>query len=462
MQYNPFPYQEHTAQHIVDNPNCGLFLEMGLGKTVSTLTAIDELMNDKLEISKVLVIAPKRVAIGVWPCEVEKWDHLKHLRISTVVGTKKQRKEALKVKADVYVINRENVAWLVAHLGGSFPFDMLVIDELTSFKSSKSVRFKALRMVRPKAKRVVGLTGTPAPNGLMDLWAQLYLLDQGERLGKSITGYRDKYFTPGKRNGHIIYEYKLKKEDPTRGVGDYEKEIFDKISDICISMKAKDYLDLPGMIDRTIEINLPADIRRKYDEFERDQVLALKDQEITAVNRAGLRNKLLQFSNGAVYDDKRIYHEIHNEKIAALEEILEALDGQPLLLWYSYQHDLHRIQRHLKRFNPYLLKTKADEDLWNAGKISFGCTHPASMGHGSNLQYGGHNSLWMGPIDNLEMYLQGVKRLDRMGQLCPVINRRMVCKSTIDEIVIQAQNTKGDVQEALMHATNAIIAKHLK
>jgi SNF2 family DNA or RNA helicase len=294
MIYHPHPYQDHATEHLIQFSGAGLFLDMGLGKTVSTLTAIDRLMHDYFEVSKVLVIAPKRVAENTWTAEASKWDHLKHLRISKVLGTERQRKEALRSKADIYIINRENVSWLIAFYSTAFPFDMVVIDELSSFKSANSRRFKSLRQIRPKINRVVGLTGTPMPNGLLDLWPQIYLLDQGERLGKTLTGYRDKYFKPSKTNGHIVYEYALKKDD-TQLLGEdfYQKEIFEKISDICISMKAEDYLSLPERIDRTISIQFSKTLQDLYEDFEKKQILALQDlEEISAVNAGALTNKL--------------------------------------------------------------------------------------------------------------------------------------------------------------------------
>jgi SNF2 family DNA or RNA helicase len=363
MIYTPHPYQDHATDHIIDHPYCGLFLDMGLGKTVATLTAIDRLMFDNCEVSKVLVIAPKRVAEDTWTTEKEKWDHLQHLRISKVLGTERQRKEALKAKADIYIINRENVVWLIAHLQGYWPFDLVVVDELSSFKSSKAQRFKALRMVRPKMKRVVGLTGTPAPNSLMDLWPQLYLLDQGERLGKTITSYREKYFNPGAKNGHVVYEYKLKTvsdiEKELIGADYYEKKIYELIGDICISMKKEDYLDLPKRIDHVVEVTLSAKVMQQYREFEKKQVLTLfgNDEEISVPNAAALTNKLMQFANGAVYDEKRDWHEVHTAKLEALEELVEAANGQSVLNFYTFRHDQERIHKHLKAYNPASLKT---------------------------------------------------------------------------------------------------------
>jgi SNF2 family DNA or RNA helicase len=455
MIYNPWPYQDFATKHVIDNPFSGLFLDMGLGKTVSTLTAVDKLMFDDLEVNKVLVIAPKRVAEDTWTTEATKWDHLKHLRVSVVLGTERQRKEALKAKADVYVINRENVAWLVGFYQSAWPFDMLVIDELSSFKSAKAIRFKALRLVRPLIKRVVGLTGTPAPNGLIDLWPQLYLLDQGERLGKTITRYRENYFTPGRRNGQVVFDYKLKAES--------EQAIYDKIGDICISMKAKDYLTLPERITRDVEIHLPAAIKEKYEEFERDQILALENiEDISAVNAAALTNKLLQFANGAVYDANKDWHTVHNAKLDALEEIVEVANGQPVLVFYSYKHDLERIKKRLKAYKPRTLDSREDIQEWNDGKIQLLLAHPASAGHGLNLQAGGNIIVWFGLTWSLELYQQANARLDRQGQTKPVIVHRLIVFGTMDEDVSKAIERKTEGQDALMDAVKARIQKHRK
>lgn len=455
MIYNPWPYQDYATQHVIDNPFSGLFLDMGLGKTVSTLTAVNQLMFDDLEVNKVLVIAPKRVAEDTWTTEAAKWDHLKHLRVSVVLGTERQRKEALKAKADIYVINRENVAWLVGVYQSAFPFDMVVIDELSSFKSAKAIRFKSLRMVRPLIKRVVGLTGTPAPNGLIDLWPQMYLLDQGERLGKTITRYRENYFTPGRRNGQVVFDYKLKEES--------EQAIYDKISDICISMNAKDYLSLPERITRDVEIHLPAALKAKYDEFERDQVLALENlDEISAVNAAALTNKLLQFANGAVYDANKDWHEVHKAKLDALEEIVDTSNGQPVLVFYSYKHDLERIKKRLKAYKPRTLDSRQDIQDWNDGKIQVLLCHPASAGHGLNLQAGGNIIVWFGLTWSLELYQQANARLDRQGQTKPVIVHRLIIIGTMDEDVSQAIERKTAGQDALMEAVNVRRLKYRK
>lgn len=454
-------YQHEAVKHILDNTACALFLDLGLGKTVSTLTAIHQLMFDELEINKVLVIAPKKVAEDTWLTEIQKWDHLTHLRLSRVLGTERERKEALLAKADIYIINRENVPWLVGHYGTGFPFDMVVIDELSSFKSAKSQRFKALRMVRPKVKRVVGLTGTPAPNGLLDLWSQLYLLDQGERLGDTLTGFRAKFFRKNEYSPFSKYEVIQEKGDDLIGEDYYEKRIYEKISDICISMKAKDYLELPDRIDRIKEVHLSREMKAKYDKFERDLILSIEDvDDISAVNAAVLTNKLLQFSNGAVYDDEKNWHEIHREKLEALEEDMEAANGQPVLVFYSYKHDLERIQKYFRSYKPVVLKGSAEIKDWNDKKIQMLLAHPASAGHGLNLQAGGNLIEWFGLQWGLELYQQAVARLDRQGQVKPVINTRIITRGTMDEDVLEALANKATVQNALLNAVKARIKRY--
>lgn len=460
MTFKPHNYQLHTVEHIVSNKAAGVFLEMGLGKTVSTLTAIKQLMFEDLDVSKVLVIAPKKVAQSTWTDEIQKWDHTRQLTISVVIGTERQRIEALRAKADIYTINRENVAWLVTHYGGAWPFDMVVIDELSSFKNAKSIRFKALRTVRPLCKRVVGLTGTPAPNGLLDLWPQLYLLDQGERLGKTITGYRDKYFTPGKRNGHVVFNYNLKTDEKGQP-SPYEKEIYDKIGDICISMKAKDYLELPDRIDRINHVVLSDSTMQQYLDFEKKLILSLENvEDISTANAAGLTNKLLQFTNGAVYDAQHQWHEVHNEKLEALEEDMEAANGNPVLVFYQFKSDLERILKHFKAYKPQVLNGEKEIKLWNDGKIQMLLAHAASAGHGLNLQFGGHHIEWFGVPWGLELYQQAVARLDRQGQTKPVINSRLIAKGTIDEEVLAALDRKASVQDAMMEAVKARIKKY--
>ena len=453
---NLHDYQLHAVDHVINNSGAGLFIACGLGKTVSALTAINRLMYDYCEISKVLIIAPKRVAESTWTDEIKVWDHVKHLKLSVVLGTERERKEALKAKADIFIINRENVAWLVGYYQSAFPFDLVIIDELSSFKSSKSIRFKSLRMVLPKVKRVIGLTGTPASNGLIDLWSQLYLLDQGARLGKSLTGYRERYFTPGKRNGQVVFNYNLKAES--------EQAIYDKIGDICISMKAEDYLSLPERINITKEIKLPTAIQEKYDEFEKQQVLSIieSDTDISAVNAAALSTKLRQFANGAVYDAEKNFHVVHDEKLEALEELVEEANGQPVLIFYSFKHDLERIKKRLKGYKPQTLDGPSDIEAWNKGEISVLLAHPASAGHGLNLQAGGNIVIWFGLNWSLELYQQANARLDRQGQIKPVIIYHLITVSTIDQKVFSALEGKAEGQDALMDAVKAIIKKYKK
>jgi SNF2 family DNA or RNA helicase len=449
MKYQPHNYQIHSIEHIMNLAAGGLFLEPGLGKTSVTLTAINRLMYEELEVSKVLVVAPLRVAQDTWPEEVKKWDHLSHLKLSLVLGSVTQRVAALKAKADIWVINRENVAWLVTHYQSAWPFDMVVIDELSSFKSNQAGRFKALRMIRPKIKRIVGLTGTPAPNGLMDLWSQLYLLDMGTRLGKTISWYRDEYFIL-KKSG---FGYKLRD-----GMGD---KIHERISDICISMKAKDWLELPERIERVVNVHFDEKVQCLYDQFERDQVmLLLNEQEITAMNAAALTNKLLQFANGAIYDDKKQWHEVHTLKLDMLEEMVEGLLGKNVLVSYGYKHDAARI---LKRFGKRarILETTGDIHDWNKGKIEIFVLHPASAGHGLNLQTGGHNIMHFSQTWSLELRQQFDARLDRQGQVNRVLIQDLVACKSMDEEVLKVRSGKTDTQEALMQAVKARIDKIL-
>jgi SNF2 family DNA or RNA helicase len=445
MKFTPYPYQKRAIQHILDHPSAGLFLEMGLGKSVITLTAITELLHNSFEIERVLVIAPLRVADTVWTAEAEKWDHTRHLRISKVLGSKKKRVEALNMPADVYVINRENVEWIVDHYGRSWPFDMVVIDELSSFKSPSSRRFRALRKVLPLINRIVGLTGTPAPNGLIDLWSQIYLLDQGERLGPTITSYRNRYFIPGKRRGHIVYEW----------IPISEEVIYEKISDICISMKAEDWLDMPQRIDRTVTVTLPPAARARYKQLERDLLLPFSDGDVVANTAAVLAGKLLQLANGAVYDENHNVREIHKAKLEALGDIIEAANGKPILVFYTYQHDLHRIQ---KRFSVRTLESSKDISDWNAGRIPVLLAHPASAGHGLNLQAGGNTIVWFGLPHSLELYEQANARLYRQGQKENVIIHHLVTEGTIDENVMKALARKALTQNDLMQAVKARIS----
>ena len=469
-------YQKACVEHIITHPFCGVFLDMGLGKTVSTLTAINYLMNDYCEINSVLVIAPKRVAESVWQEEAEKWAHLQHLRFSKIIGTQKQRIAAImETKADVYIISRDNVAWLCALYGGSkLPFDMIVVDELSSFKSYKSVRFKALRGARPYLKRLVGLTGTPAPNGLIDLWPQIYLMDRGDRLEKTISRYREKYFRPGQTNGHVVYSYNL--------MSDSEQLIHKKIEDICISMKADDYLEMPMRTDNYIKLRMPDDIKKQYDDFEKNKILDLlntvetveeededgnvtlvqKPVEVNVVNAAALSNKLLQFANGAVYDEDKNVFPIHNIKLDALKEIVENSNGQSILVAWTYQFDKDRILEYLKSYKPRELKTNKDIEDWNAGRIQVMLAHPASAGHGLNLQAGGNIIVWFGQTWSLELYQQFNARLYRQGQQKGVIIHHLIMKGTHDEDVIQALKAKNKKQNALMDSIKAKIDKYKK
>lgn len=466
-------YQLACVEHIINTKFCGVFLEMGLGKTVSTLTAIDELMFDYCEIDSVLVIAPKRVAESVWQEEAENWDHLKHLTFSKIIGSERKRIEAIKKKANIYIISRDNIAWLCALYGGSkLPFDMVVIDELSSFKSYKSQRFKSLKATQPYFKRFVGLTGTPAPNGLIDLWPQIYFMDRGQRLGKTITAYRNMYFRPGQTNGNVVYSYNL--------LQDSERLIHEKIADICISMKADDYLQMPFRTDNFIKLNLSEDLKKKYEDFEKEKVLELIEQEqekeylenadkcvekpveINVVNAAALSNKLLQFANGAVYDEDRNVHEVHQIKLEALKEIVENANGQSVLVAWTYQHDRDRIMQYIKAFKPRELKKPEDIRDWNAGKVQVMLAHPASAGHGLNLQTGGSIIVWYGQTWSLELYQQFNARLYRQGQQNHVIINHLIMKGTHDEDVIAALKRKNRSQSELMDSIKAKIDKYKK
>ncbi|MGD6776299.1 SNF2-related protein [Sutcliffiella horikoshii] len=447
MIYKPYQYQAYATQWIIDRKKSALFLEMGMGKSVSTLTAILELLYDYFDVAKVLVIAPLRVASTTWEEEVEKWDHLKDLRISKVLGSEKQRVAALYKKADVYIINRENVTWLVDWFDSDWPFDMVVIDELSSFKSSKAQRFKSLKKVRPFIKRLVGLTGTPAPNGLIDLWPQIYLLDGGERLGKTVTGYREKYFLPDKRNQMIVYTWKLKE--------DAEDAIYEKLSDICVSMKAKDYLELPQRMDNVIPVELPKKAKEQYDRLEKELILSIEEADVLAGSAAVLANKLLQVANGAVYDEYGEVKPIHDEKLKALDELMEAASGKPVLVFYGYQHDKERLLHHLKKLKPRLLQSDQDIKDWNQGKVQVLLAHPASAGHGLNLQTGGNIIIWFGLTWSLELYQQANARLWRQGQKQTVVIHHIIAKDTIDERVMKALENKDVSQAALIEAVKA-------
>lgn len=454
-EFIPHKYQLTAINHVINVPKCGLFLDMGLGKTVSTLTAIKELKYNRFQVNKVLIIAPKKVAEGTWSKEKDKWNHTKDFRVSLVLGSQQKRIKALSVNADLYIINRENIPWLVDYLRNDWYFDTVVIDESSSFKNSRSKRFKALKMVLPKINRLIELTGTPSPNGVEDLWAQIYLLDQGTRLEKYITHFRAKYMEPNKRNRSQIFDYKIKD-----GVYD---SIINKISDICISMKSEDYLELPDLSYNEIPVILNDKARRDYDKMERDFVLELEgaEDEITAVNAAALSNKLLQISNGAVYDSSGIYTEVHDAKIEAFLELVERLQGKSLLVFYNFQHDKDRIKKALEKSDLVVkeLKTTQDEDDWNAGKIDILLTHPASAAYGLNLQEGGNHVCWFGLSWNLEHYQQANKRLHRQGQKEKVIIHHLVTQGTRDEDVMRALDNKAGVQEEIMQSLKARIKK---
>lgn len=445
MIFTPHGYQQYCIDRIISDRYLGLFLDMGLGKTVITLTAVNELIYNRFEVGKVLVIAPKKVAESTWTNEAQKWEHLKHLRVSRILGTLTQRIRALNTPADVYVINRENVPWLVEYDRNAWRFDMVAIDELSSFKSSKAQRFKSLCYVRPHISRLVGLTGTPASNGLIDLWAQIYLLDEGERLGKRITHFRTKYCNCNTHGGHFsTYEMKP----------DAEAAIKSAISDICISMKAEDYLQLPECTVVDVPVYMNQRTKKQYEEFEREMLLELDENTLDAGTAAVLSGKLMQFANGAVYDENKVPVEIHTEKLDRLAELVEALNGQHALVFYNFRHDLERILRYFEKSPLVIRELRTDQDQadWNAGKIDLLLAHPASAGYGLNLQQGGHHVIWFGLNWSLELYEQANKRLHRQGQSEPVIVHRLITQETRDEDVAAALEGKQDVQNALLEA----------
>ncbi len=450
MNFTPYPHQAAGINWIIERNACALFWGMGTGKTCTTLTAVDLILHDLLEDGPVLVIAPKRVAENTWSKETAKWEHLNHLRISRVMGTAKQREAALIAKADIYVINRENVVWLVETLKDRWPFKIVVIDELSSFKSAQAKRWKALRRVRGRIRRLIGLTGTPRPNGLEDLWPEVYILDQGERLGRTLGAFRTKYLVPEKMNGHIVYSYR-----PRDGA---EPEVYERIGDICMSIRKEDVLSLPGQIYEDIELETPPALLKKYKQFERDQVLECLDSdgEIVAGTEAALTNKLLQFANGAIYDMDRTVHRIHDVKLDALEELIEEAGGDNVLVLYAYQHDADRIRERIKC---RALDSEADIDAWNRGEIPVALAHPASIGHGLNLQDGGHITVWFGLSWSLELYEQANERLNRPGQknVCRVYH--LIMKGTHDERVLKALKKKEKGQAGAIEALRLEIVK---
>jgi SNF2 family DNA or RNA helicase len=453
MIFNPHGYQQHCVQKILETKKIGLFLDMGLGKTVTTLTAVKELKYNRFEVRKVLVIAPKKVAEGTWAKEKEKWDHTQMLRVSPVLGTLTKRIRALNTPADIYIINRENVVWLVDYYRNSWPFDMVVIDESSSFKSHKAKRFKALASVSGRITRLVELTGTPSPNGLNDLWSQIFLLDGGERLGVKYTQFRERYFDPGDRGNNVIYNYKAKPGS--------QDSILGRISDICVSMKAEDYLQLPEVVYHQIPVILDGKAEKAYRDLEREMVLELPEdeEEISVTSAAALSNKLLQLGNGAIYDEDRNVHEVHGCKVEAFLELIESFQGKPALVFYNFQHDKTRILESLKKSNLRVreLKTVQDQDDWNNRQIDILLAHPASAAYGLNLQQGGNHVIWFGLTWNYELYTQANKRLHRQGQTERVIIHHLICTGTRDEDVMQALEKKDDVQNWVMQSLKARI-----
>lgn len=446
MKFVPHPYQEYVITRILDTPRIGLFLDMGLGKTVSALTAVDKLINDRFEVQRVLVIAPLRVAKLTWAAEVDKWDHLS-LKVVKVLGGESKRLQALAENADIYVINRENVPWLVDLFKGKrWPFDMVIIDESSSFKNPRSLRFRALRKVLPQIKRMVLLTGTPSPRSLMDLWPQLYLLDRGERLGRTLTAYRSEYFRPGKSNGFTVFERLPNK--------DAQEKIYKAIGDICVSMSADDWLDIPEKMDNIIEVELPPKARKAYDTLKRDYAITIQQDDITAVNAAVLTGKLLQVANGALYHDDKTYTEIHKAKIDALKELAESATT-PVIVFYWLKSDLERLKREFPKART--LEDEKDLTDWNNGKIDMLLLHPSSAGHGLNLQAGGHTIIWFGLTWSLELYQQANARLHRQGQRSPVIVHHILARDTMDERVLKALQQKRMGQDSLLAAVRAEI-----
>lgn len=444
MRFKPYPYQQHAIDWIIEHPAAGLLLDMGLGKTVITLSAIAQLKEAGL-ISKVLVVAPLRVAATVWAEEIDKWDHLQGIKAVKVLGCAETRKRRLQEEADIYIINRENIPWLWMQLYKHWPFDMVVLDELSSFKSAGSERFRAMKRARKSITRIVGLTGTPAPNGLMDLWSQIYLLDEGKRLGKTITGYRQRYFTEGRRNATVVYEWRPK---PMAA-----EAVYDLIGDICISMTAEDYLQLPQLHMVTWPVSLSPRASAAYKRLEADLVLPYADQAITAQSAAVLSGKLLQLANGAVYSDDGSVIDVHDGKLDALEDIIEAANGHPVLVYYGYKHDLSRIMKRLPQST--VLKSADDVKRWNAGEIPLLLAHPDSAGHGLNLQAGGSIMVWFGLTWSLEKYQQANARLYRQGQQKPVTIYHIATQGTLDEQVMQALESKEDRQDMLIEAVKA-------
>ena len=452
MKYIPHDYQSFCIDYLLSHPAAGLFLKPGMGKTSTSLTAAERLMYDRFEVSKVLVIAPLRVAEDTWSRESEKWDHLRHLRISKVLGSEKERLAALSVKADVYCINRENVPWLVKHYGLGWPFEAVIVDESSSFRNPSAQRFKALRKVRPLIRYIWELTGTPRPRSLLDLWAQIYLLDRGERLGKTMTEYKNRYFTPGRRNGYVVYEW-----IPRPGA---EAEIYAKISDICVSMEAKDYLALPELVTTPRVVPLSPEVREQYEQMEREAVLELPEDVIDAGSAAAVNGKLLQIAGGAVYDEDHNVHELHAAKLDVLEDIMEEANGEPVLVAYWYKHERDRI---MARF-PQAVQLKDSETIaaWNRGEIPMLLVHPAGAGHGLNLQDGGHIVVWFGPTYDGELNEQLIDRLYRQGQKETTSVIYLVAEGTVDLDAMASLEAKANGQDAMMKAIKARLEKYRK
>ena len=443
MQYNPHTYQTRLKDFIIDHRYAFLTVDMGLGKTVTTLTAIQELIEDYLEAERVLVIAPKSVAENTWTGECAKWDHLAHLRVSVVMGDEKHRIKALTTPADIYVINRDNVQWLTQHLGSEWDFDTVIIDESSSFKNPQARRFKALRKVRPHIRRMVLLTGTPSPNGHMDLWAQMWLIDMGERLGRTLGSFRTKYFKPGRSNGHVVYDWHL-----LPGAGD---KISAKMQDVTVSLKAEDWLEVPDLIETDTLIALSPTEAKAYRDFERDQLLSLDGKDIEALTAAALANKLLQFTGGAMYDTEHGWHAVGDAKLRALEDLVETAGDEPVLVFYQYKHELERLQERFKPLQPVTFSGEPEIlKKWNEGSIRMLLCQPASVQYGLNMQEGGHIIVWYTPTWNLEQYQQANARLHRQGQTRPVLCYRLICAGTVDERVVKALTIKDNAQETLL------------
>ena len=450
MKYTPHEYQQFCIDFLLSHPAAGLFLKPGMGKTSIALTAADRLLYDRFEVSKVLVIAPLRVAEDTWSRESEKWDHLRHLRISKVLGTARQRLAALARSADVYCINRENVEWLVKYYGMNWPFDLVIVDELSNFRNPSARRFKALRKVRPLVKHLWGLTGTPRPRSLLDLWAQVYLLDRGERLGKTYTEYRNRYFTPGRQNGYVIYEWR-----PRSGA---EEQVYSLISDICISLETQGNVQMPELLETVRPVPLSPAARALYESMERDAILELGEEVIDAGSAAAVNGKLLQIAGGAVYDEGHAVHELHADKLDDLEDILEEANGEPVLVAYRYQHERDRI---MARF-PQAVQLKGSDTIaaWNRGEIPLLLGHPAGVGHGLNLQDGGHIVVWYGPTYDLELDEQFNDRLYRQGQRFTTSIIYLVAEGTVEQDAMAALRAKADGQNARMAAIRARLKKY--